>query len=122
MQSTSTFVKRCVHIAALLLLAGAWSACAMPRGNGEDASVVGWKTVMQKVPPAYLIAVDRSQCTVTAERYEKAKEGDSFFCAWSRSAVATGPQGGPLPGEEVGIPGDPDRPRVPPPPRDPPTD
>lgn len=122
MQSTSRSVKRFARIVPLLLLAGALSGCAMPRGSGEDASVVGWKTVMQKVAPAYLIAVDRSQCTVTAERYEKAKEGDSFFCAWSRSAVAKGPQGGPLPGEEVGIPGDPNRPRVPPPPRDPPTD
>jgi len=120
MNATSHFAKRCARVMPLLL-AVVLAGCASNRGaNGEGTTVLGWKTVMQKVSPAYLIAVDRSQCTVSADRFSKAKEGESFLCAWSRSAVAGDPQGSPYPGEEVGIPGSPDRPRIPPPTKRPP--
>lgn len=123
MHATPYIVKRRARVSQLLLavLVVLLGGCASNRGNnGEGATVIGWKTVMQKVSPAYLIAVDRSQCTVSTDRFSKAKEGESFLCAWSRSAVATDPQGSPYPGEAVGIPGSPDRPRIPPPTRTPP--
>ncbi len=115
MQSTPRFKTRFIRAAPVLLLALIAAGCGWAHGNGENGSTVGWKTVMRKVEPAYLIAVDRSQCTVSPERFAKAEEGKGFFCAWSGGAVATRPKGSPYPGEDVGIPRSPDQPHVPPP-------
>jgi hypothetical protein len=41
------------------------------------------KIVDAKRPPATLIAVDRSVCLVTAERYRNTRIGDAVFCQWS---------------------------------------
>lgn len=56
--------------------------------NDPAHPYVGWKQVMRKVPPVYLVATDRTQCTVTDEKYRKVKEGDVVFCTWSAAAMA----------------------------------
>lgn len=40
------------------------------------------KRVTGKEEPATLIAADRSQCTVTAERFRNTKIGDKALCDW----------------------------------------
>jgi hypothetical protein len=53
--------------------------------NGNEnvkASGLGWKLVESKREPAYLIAVDGTECTVSKERFAKAKRGDNALCLW----------------------------------------
>lgn len=40
------------------------------------------KRVAGKEEPATLIAADRSECTVTADRYRKTSVGDNVLCDW----------------------------------------
>lgn len=40
------------------------------------------KRVTGKEEPATLIAVDRSECTVTADRFRKTSVGDKVLCDW----------------------------------------
>lgn len=40
------------------------------------------KRVEAKEEPATLIAADRSECTVTAERFRSTKVGDAVVCDW----------------------------------------
>jgi hypothetical protein len=115
MRVTATVLKRRARVLPALCLAIGLSGCFWARGSGEARGMIGWKTVMRKMDPVYLIAVDGSQCTVTEEKFKKAKEGERFFCAWSGGAVATRPEGRPYPDEDVGIPRDPAQPHVPPP-------
>jgi hypothetical protein len=56
-------------------------ACSSPFSQGRQ-STVGWKQVLEKREPVYLIAVDLSECTVTKERYAKINPGDNVFCNW----------------------------------------
>jgi hypothetical protein len=58
------------------------------------------KIVDAKRPPATLIAVDRSVCLVTAERYRNTRIGDAVFCQWSGgrpTALGDEPRVGPTP-------------------------
>ncbi|MGH7444661.1 MAG: hypothetical protein ACREKM_07280 [Longimicrobiales bacterium] len=61
------------------------------RQNDDGRGGIGWKMVMEKLPPSYLIAVDRSECTVTAKRYSEVEVGEQAFCAWGTPGVAQGP-------------------------------
>src|SRR5690606_38508150 len=97
MRVTATVLKRRARVLPVLCLAIGLSGCFWARGSGEARGMIGWKTVMRKMDPVYLIAVDGSQCTVTEEKFKKAKEGERFFCAWSGGAVATRPEGRPYP-------------------------
>jgi hypothetical protein len=52
-----------------------------------------WKQVFDKSPPAYLIAVDRTVCTVSAERFNQVRVGQRVLCDWkSNGIVATQPR------------------------------
>ena len=43
------------------------------------------KEVAGKEEPATLIAVDRTRCTVTADRFRDVRTGDVVWCVWRRS-------------------------------------
>ncbi len=92
----------------LVALAG---GCAVLGGRGDGGRTeTGWKMVMEKVPPAYLVAVDRSECTVSETRFAKIREGDNVLCAWRVGSIATDPRRGPTLGEPDRLP----RPDAPP--------
>lgn len=74
---------RAVALVGLLLLS---TSCALPFKNEEmNRTTAGltWKPVSDKRDPVYLIAVDGTECTVSAKRYQKVKRGDNVFCLWS---------------------------------------
>src|SRR5690606_1692345 len=89
--------RRLAGLACALMLIGTGSGCSFLRAPGDGGRTeTGWKMVMEKVPPAYLVAVDRSECTVSAERYEKTREGDNVFCVWRVPSIAgEDPRSGP---------------------------
>ena len=62
-------------------------SCSLPWTQGRSRTTVGWKQVMEKREPVYLIAIDRTECTVTKEKFAQIKPGDSVFCAWRVSSV-----------------------------------
>jgi hypothetical protein len=69
-------------LAAVLVFGG----CASYRSPADGRTPsLGWKVVMEKAPPAYLIAVDRMECTVSRDRFEKVSVGDRVLCAWRES-------------------------------------
>ncbi len=78
------------HLLVALALAFLVSACAtLPFGGRKDSrNGVGWKQVMEKIAPSYLIAVDRTECTVTAERFAEVAPGDNVFCVWRVQGLA----------------------------------
>ncbi len=69
-------------VLALVLLAG----CALPfrtrRPNTGGETHVGWKKVVDKRPPTWLVATDRSVCTVSSGKYDHTSLGDVVLCAW----------------------------------------
>lgn len=78
-----------VPILALLLL----SACIRSGDpyRTSPAAGIGWKVVMDKRPPAYLVAVDGTECTVSAERFQQVNPGDRVLCAWRREGMSLRP-------------------------------
>jgi hypothetical protein len=50
-------------------------------GSSTEANA-SRKTVDAKQDPATLVASDRSECVVTAERYRDVKVGDKVICDW----------------------------------------
>lgn len=95
------FKSELLLVAAVLIVSG----CATINSNRDGTNpAIGWKVVMEKSAPAYLIAVDRSECTVPTDRFERVAIGDRVFCAWRRtgsiarwSGAETPPRGGTLP-------------------------
>ncbi len=41
------------------------------------------RTVIGKVPPATLVAVDSTRCVVSASRYASVKVGEDLACSWA---------------------------------------
>lgn len=77
---------RLVPLGLALLAVG---CASLPWGGRENrGDAVGWKMVVEKAPPSYLVALDRSECVVTEKRWKKIAEGDQVFCAWHRTRVA----------------------------------
>lgn len=57
-------------------------------GRGtQPGSWVGYKQVMEKRAPAYLIATDKSECTVSSDKYEDVLPGDRVLCTWKSTGV-----------------------------------
>jgi hypothetical protein len=98
------------------LLAG---GCINPGGRywnpGEDGGRTGLasKVVMRKVAPNYLVAMDRTTCEVSADRFREVRTGQRVLCDWkSGRSVAGGDRsrGPSQPGREpagtprVGVP------------------
>lgn len=79
--ATLPLQRAAVPLGIALVVAGC--ATLGGRGGEDGGGGVGWKMVMEKVPPSYVIAVDRSECTVSAERYAEIEVGKQAFCAWS---------------------------------------
>jgi hypothetical protein len=52
------------------------------RLSGGPDQAVGWKLVVDKREPNFLLASDRTECEVTRERFDGVKEGESVFCQW----------------------------------------
>lgn len=71
-----------IAVAALL---GATACVSLPlpgRDAGDSGETVGWKLVVEKREPNLLVAVDRTYCEVTRERFEETEEGERVFCHW----------------------------------------
>lgn len=79
-------LRRGLVLAAVL---GLGACIALPMGGGRDATgsegKVGWKTVAEKREPNIVVAVDRSYCEVTRERFEETEEGERVLCHWRSS-------------------------------------
>jgi hypothetical protein len=78
-----------------LLLALLVAGCTtMPGFRRNDSlrpnDTIGWKQVFDKSPPAYLIAVDRSVCTVSAERFAQIRPGQRVLCDWKHGSGVAG--------------------------------
>lgn len=73
-----------MRIALVVLVAAAMSSCVVPAryATGNDGRTVAWKRVEAKDPPATLIAIDGSVCTVTSDRFERTQRGDRVACLW----------------------------------------
>lgn len=41
------------------------------------------KCIVDKVAPAYLVAADGSECTVTEKRFRETRVGDMVLCMWT---------------------------------------
>lgn len=75
-------------LGAPLVLAFLIAGCAHLPGGKDDGAGVGWKRVFEKAAPSYLVAVDRTECVVSAKRFAEVEVGDNVFCAWSRGGLA----------------------------------
>jgi hypothetical protein len=51
------------------------------------------KVVDAKHPPVTLIAIDRSTCLVTRDRYREVRIGDAIYCHWSDGRPTAWPGG-----------------------------
>ena len=74
------------RILALLTVSVLLTGCVNTLAGivGESVGVpLGDRIVSSKVEPNVLIAMDGASCTVSKERWEKAKVGDHYFCNWS---------------------------------------
>jgi hypothetical protein len=75
-------------LVAALSLAMSVAGCANTFGGllGESLGVpLGSKAIASKVEPNVLVAVDQSSCVVSKERWEKARVGEFYLCAWSKA-------------------------------------
>ena len=66
---------------------GTPAPAALPSPAGQPASAqstanMSLKRVAGKEEPATLIAVDRSECTVTSDRFRSTRVGDHVLCDW----------------------------------------
>jgi hypothetical protein len=50
--------------------------------NPTRSGGVGVKEVVDKREPAYLIAVDGTECTVVAATFNRTRIGQRVFCVW----------------------------------------
>jgi hypothetical protein len=48
----------------------------------RNTAGIGFKQVTDKREPAYLVAMDGTECTVSRGAFQKARVGESVFCAW----------------------------------------
>jgi hypothetical protein len=55
---------------------------------------IGYKLVMRKVDPNYLMAVDRTSCQVAPDRYRQVREGQRVLCDWKTSGLFAGSRAG----------------------------
>lgn len=69
-----------LFLAALLLLSG----CSIPlaRNNAAPNPVLGRKMVAEKREPRELVAVDRTVCITSQEKYDRVHNGDRVWCVW----------------------------------------
>lgn len=89
----------------MIVLAVSVSSCGLTNRLQLDAGRTVLKTVSAKAEPVTLVALDRTECTVTPSKFEKTEIGDAVWCAW-RSRDGTQPPGavgvgGPVP--EAGV-------------------
>jgi|GEM_PF-4497752 len=67
----------------VLLLATSCLSIPVPgRDPGMAQETLSWKVVLEKRDPNILLAGDRTQCEVSADRYASLREGDRVFCHW----------------------------------------
>lgn len=82
-----------VGVVVLVVVAGcAYTGNAGDGGAGKPSPGVspGWKTVVEKREPVYLIADDRSECQASAKGFANAQVGKRKFCLWTRRTGAVG--------------------------------
>jgi len=70
----------------VLVIMLALLACSglRPKPGESRGTRVDHKVVMAKREPNLLIATDRAECTVSRDRWERARIGERFLCAWQR--------------------------------------
>ena len=80
-------MRRTLSLLSVLFVAVILTGCAFPLLERDPAfnkgSGLNVKPVSAKRDPAYLIAVDGSECTVSKKRFDKVKVGDNQLCLWS---------------------------------------
>jgi hypothetical protein len=55
---------------------------------------IGYKMVMRKMDPNYLIAIDQTTCQVSPERYRQVRERQRVLCDWKAGPLFARPDGG----------------------------
>jgi hypothetical protein len=70
---------------SVILLSGCMQRLGVrrPSPSPDSSSKVGFKVVVDKREPTYLVAADRTSCTVSADRFRKVRVGSRVLCAWS---------------------------------------
>jgi len=67
---------------ALLLATSCVSLPVPGQDPARSRESLSWKVVLEKRDPNILLAGDRTQCEVSADRYASVSEGDRVFCHW----------------------------------------
>jgi hypothetical protein len=79
--------RRLLFLLLLLISALVVSGCAtmspLRTQSPVRSSGVGMKQVAEKREPNYLIAIDRTECTVSRQSFDKVKVGSRVLCLWS---------------------------------------
>ncbi len=79
---------------ALAIAVSALSGCALTqRVQAGGSTGPGYKTVSTKEAPATLVALDGSECRVTADRFERVAVGERVWCYWLARGGVAGPPG-----------------------------
>jgi hypothetical protein len=75
---------------AFVVASCAYTGNSADGGAGKPSPTVnpGWKTVVEKREPVYLIADDRSECQTSADNFKKAQVGKRKFCLWTRTKAS----------------------------------
>lgn len=74
-----SYILRCT---ALFLATSCVSLPVPGRDTGRSQETLSWKVVLEKRDPNILLAGDRTECEVTANRFDSVREGDRVFCHW----------------------------------------
>lgn len=82
-------IRRLLSVLALL-----GTACALPSGDsglgGDPREGFTRKKVGEKHPHTVLVAVDRTTCIVSPEKYDETSPGDFVWCYWRSDGARPG--------------------------------
>ena len=70
------------HTLCLLAAGTLLTGCAIPLRNGLDAPALARKSVVRKVAPDTLVALDGTRCTPTSRKFQATDVQKTVWCIW----------------------------------------
>ena len=70
------------HLLCMLVVGLLLTACAIPLRNGLDAPALARKSVVRKVAPDTLVALDGTRCTPTSRKLQATDVQAAVWCIW----------------------------------------